>query len=665
MRNQRVFIILTFFLFINLALQFSVLGSENWYKVKTSNFTLIGNTDKEQIKKVGIKLEQFRESLRRLVPHLRNDSPISTTVIVFKDNQSFHPYKPLNDKGQITEWVSGYFQSGLDINYIAIAFGRKDEDSYQTIFHEYTHYLIDYNLRRSNIPPWYGEGLAEFYDKFTVEKDRVVKIGGRNDEHIKILKANGLIPLDKFFQTDYKTLRLYNKFRANLFYAQSWALMHYFIRADQGRRKTQIELFLKLIMQKQKPAEAFKQAFDMNYEDLERKLSQHIKTGNLNAVATDFNDKLTNGMKVSQTSITLSEVEANLGDLLYQRARFSQAEDHLKKALQINPDQSFANSTLGLVRLKQKRFAEAEKYMKRAIKFVEQDYLIFFRYAFFLSRETVSINNYISSYTDERTRKMKAALNKSISLNPVFPESYNLLGFINLVRNENIDEGITHFKKALEISPGKQNYLLNIAELYLRQQEFEKAKIIAENITRNPDTEIYQNRAELILRRIKRIENEYASVTKDALSSDTFNVNKKDTATKNSKALTEEELERNRKQTESEAISEVLRRPKIGEIRIVGKILDITCSNNRVIITISTENELMKLKSADFKRLRLMTYIKEMRGVEFGCGTFQKEVMAVLTYKPIGEVEDRIVGEVVAIEFVPDDFVLAINQTGG
>jgi type I restriction-modification system DNA methylase subunit len=52
--------------------------------VRTKNFLLVGNASEKDIRKVGLKLEQFREVFTRLFPTMRFNTPVPTTVIVFK-----------------------------------------------------------------------------------------------------------------------------------------------------------------------------------------------------------------------------------------------------------------------------------------------------------------------------------------------------------------------------------------------------------------------------------------------------------------------------------------------------------------------------------------------------------------------------------------------------
>src|ERR1043165_9421449 len=73
----------------------TVAAKDTWVSVRTKNFFLLGNANEKDIRKVGLKLEQFREVFTRLFPKLKFNTPVPTTVVVFKSDSSFAPFKPM------------------------------------------------------------------------------------------------------------------------------------------------------------------------------------------------------------------------------------------------------------------------------------------------------------------------------------------------------------------------------------------------------------------------------------------------------------------------------------------------------------------------------------------------------------------------------------------
>ena len=130
---------------------------DTWRSVRTNNMFVIGNADPEKLRQVAVWLEFFHRSFARLISRNVIDSSVPTTVIVFRDEASFRPFKPIY-QGRVAN-VSGYFQPGDDINYIAISLDERDRDPFGTAFHEYVHLHLKDNIPGS--PLWLNDGLAE------------------------------------------------------------------------------------------------------------------------------------------------------------------------------------------------------------------------------------------------------------------------------------------------------------------------------------------------------------------------------------------------------------------------------------------------------------------------------------------------------------------------
>src|SRR5947209_10320208 len=74
-----------------------VSAKDTWTSIRSKNFFLIGNASEKEIRQVATRLEQFRDVFARLFPSLRFTSPVPTTVVVFKSDSSYRPFKPVAD----------------------------------------------------------------------------------------------------------------------------------------------------------------------------------------------------------------------------------------------------------------------------------------------------------------------------------------------------------------------------------------------------------------------------------------------------------------------------------------------------------------------------------------------------------------------------------------
>jgi hypothetical protein len=166
-----------------------VAAKDKWVNLRTKNFNVISNASEDDTRKVALKLEQYCAITSKLF-NIQRASPVPVTVVVFKNDGSFKPFKPLYNGKPAN--VGGYFQRSEDENIIALNIQGNEEHPLAIIFHEYTHLLTAYTPRP--MPLWLSEGFAEFYSTFEVEKNDV-KIGMPVASHVFLLRENKFLPL--------------------------------------------------------------------------------------------------------------------------------------------------------------------------------------------------------------------------------------------------------------------------------------------------------------------------------------------------------------------------------------------------------------------------------------------------------------------------------------
>lgn len=638
---------LVFSFLILVFLQTTVWAENEWVEVRSRNFHLIGNASEKDIRAVAFKLEQFREALRLVLNQYNFNSPVPTTVVVFKNAEDYKPYKPVKSNGAPDNFVVGYFQASEDINYITLSTEGDPSRLYNIIFHEYTHFLLRNNLGESRIPPWYNEGMAEYYETFAIEDDRKVMIGAVHKDFLKVLSKNNLIPFDTFFNTDNYSLHEQGNDGIGLFYAQAWALMHYLKHGKDSARSAQLDKFLKLVMADKNPKDAFIEAFQADYEAMENELKEYIRQDSFQTTAVSFINKLNFDSEMKSSVLTDARTQAYLGDLLFHSGRIAEAEAHLQKALKLEPELGMAQTSLGLVKLQQEDFDEAEKYLEKAIRADSGNYRVYYNYAYVLSRYGMSDFGFVSEYNTALAEKMREALKKAIELNPNFAESYNLYAFISIVRNEEINEAIAYLNKALQIAPGNQWYLIHLSELLLRKNDFAAARSIASKVVQTAGDKELKVYAQNTLGRIVSTEAAYEEIR---------NYKKRTPHNPLDIPLTDEELAQLRARQMLESLNDALYKPKANETRILGYLTQIDCEPSGMIYSVKVDNKILKLRSASFETIRLMAYSQAMAGGQIGCGEMKKESFAVINYRPAESVKTKTSGEIISIEFVPPNF---------
>lgn len=638
-------------------------------RVQSKNFTLVGNASEKDIRRAGAKLEQFRDVFSRLFPAARLSAPAPTTVMVFKNDSSFKPYKPLY-KGKPAN-VAGYFQSGEDVNYITLAAANGYEDPFRVIFHEYTHLLVSNTVKTP--PAWFNEGLAEYYSTFEVRDDQKAYLGTAIANHVLLLRER-FIPLRDLFAVDHGS-ELYNeREKQSIFYAESWAVMHYLLVGNDGKRRAKLSEFLAAIFNGAEVEQAFTKAFEIDYRSFEKELRNYVNRNAYMAQVFTFERKLEFDAEMRSTPIGEAEALAYLGDLLLHTNRVDDAIVTLNASLAADAQQPMAHASLGVALMRQQKYAEAKEHLERASSLNSQNYLPHYYYAYVLSRENRREGQLVYGYPADKVAAMRTALKKSIELRQDFAESYHLLAFINLVVEEQIDDSIKLMRTAIRLSPGRDHYTSVLAQLYLRKQDTKTARQLMEPLARNSSDPSLRNFAENLLKQIDSFEQMRAAQQRQhelAVNSPASSVERstnsapladdRPTLTRRSAETPEQEqarLETDYKKAAADALREALRKPAPGEEQIGGNLIGIECGAQAVVLVVQSATGSLRLNAKNFESINFISYTDDVSG-ELRCGARRPPSPVVATFKrTTTPTKNKIDGEVTGIDFVPKDFSL-------
>lgn len=642
---QRLVVSVTFVLFIGLAPS-AVEAKDSWLRVQTRNFTLIGNSSEKEMRQVATRLEQFRDVFTRLFSQANFKSPVPTTVIVFKSKSSYKPFALPN--------AAGYFQKGDDVNYITLSTETYDDDPFNIIYHEYVHLLIDNTT--GDVPAWFNEGLAEYYSTFAIKEDRKVHLGEPIPYHVLALREEKLMPLRALFAVDHYSPEYNEKNKRGIFYAQSWGLVHYLMFANNMERRPQLSKFINLTGAGMAIEQAFKQAFQTDIETIEKELKKYISGHTFNVQIATFERKLEFDSEFQVSPLTEADAQAYLGDLLLHVHRLSDADTRLQQALALDAKQPMALASLGILRARQARFDEARKMLQEAVAANSTNYLTHYYYAYALSREGMDANNIARFYAPETASLIRSELTRAIELNPNFPESYSLLAFVNTVTGDELDNSVGLLKRALVLSPGRQDLALMLAQVYLRQQKFELAKHVLEPLLKAKARHV-KVQADSLLKSIKKYEDAVAGFKTDNERVDP-QLRPPETATGQ---VTEESPSKVR--SEHDYLREVLRPVASGEERIQGLFLKLDCDNRGVAyFIVQAGDRLYKIRATTLGRIEMVSYVQGTN--ELTCGSRKNQENVILTFRPATDPKDvraKINGDAIAMELVPKDFKLNPN----
>src|SRR5213594_2577857 len=334
-----------------------------WLEVRSPHFQVVSNADAKQAGKVADQFERIRSVFHAAFPGMSVDPAAPMTILAIKDEKTFKTLVPESwlEKGQLQR--SGMFLGGMDRNYVLLRLETREEDPYAALYHEYTHLLLHQNSL--TIPTWMDEGLAEFYAHSEIH-EKEVWLGRPSKSHLYILRETKLIPLSTLFSVNYTSPYYNAQNKGTIFYAESWALVHYLMLKDTKEGGHRMGEFAKLLRDGVDAFTAAGRAFGDSSElqkELENYLQQPIFSYLKMKTATEVDDS------VFQTrELPLVESSTVRGDFLAHNGNYGAAKDVLDSALRADSTYAPARESMGLVEFYQSHRDEAKNWFEEAVK---------------------------------------------------------------------------------------------------------------------------------------------------------------------------------------------------------------------------------------------------------------------------------------------------------
>ncbi len=612
-------------------------AGKGWTSVRSKHFLVLAQSHESEVRRLATGLEQYHAAFARLLPAEHFDLSVPTTVIVFRGDREYGPFKPLF-RGQSASGVTGYFQPGAEINYITLAAdGESERGPSQTLLHEYAHLLVNNYARLA--PLWLAEGLAEYYSTARLSGDRrKLTLGKPVRNRAQALRAHSLLPLPELFAVNHESPHYSEQPKRPLFYAQSWALVHYLLNGGGAARRAQLPRFLELLAAGVVEDEAFRRAFQTGPAEMAAELSMYVRRAAYPERNETFGSALDFDPELRARPLTEAEALGHLGDLLLHANRADEAEGYLLRALALDPSHAPAHTSLGIMRLKQNRLEDARRHLAEAIRTDPRNYLALYHYADALQREGLGMDLSDVSVRgfEEKTRLIRESLQKAIGLAPNFLEPYRLLGTVEIERGGQADEAAALARRALALAPRRHEFTLLLAQARSERGAHAEARELAERAAQLGGDPLVREQARRVLELLTAREARAARLKSEA-----------------------EETAR------LEALARVPTQPcdmpdpgpqhkrlRFDGEQVCGQLKSIECEDAGVTFMVEAAGRSLRLRAEAINRVRFVTYTTAVTG-HVTCGARDPSVPVLVTFKRKEGAKTGFDGVPVAFEFIP------------
>jgi tetratricopeptide (TPR) repeat protein len=603
---------------------------EKWRSMRTPNFQLLGDVSEGDMRRVAGRLEQFREAVGVILPRARVTTTTPTVVLVFRNHKSYRPFKPLY-QGKPQDHIAGYFIPGQGINFVALTLesrGSDPDEALRIVYHELVHLMVRNSA--AGIPPWLNEGLAEYYRTLDItDGGRKVTVGRVEPQHVLRLREE-FIPLEQLAAVDHGS-PLYNEgTKASVFYAESWALVHYLLINDMVNRTARSSALMQALSEGAGFVDACRKALGATPAELEKALRQYVRRDSFTSMTLTLTNRIERLEKLPAPPVEPAVAHAAVGALLLLMDRRDEARAQLAVALAASPPSALALSSMGQLLMREGRHDEARPYLERASSLPDATALVHHQHA-------AVLHDWIGNPTS-RSKEVDAviegAYRRAMALDPQLADSHAGLARLLSERGVTSREPLDLMMAAIQIAPGRNDYRVNLGIMLANREAFADARTVLAPVAASADDQGSRGAAAAVLKRIDDFQARRAEYEKRRAAA----------------GVAEASTDR----FAGPAVQLDLRPPQPGEERLFGILGAIECPTGAVRLVVEESGRRVRVHAAAFDVIEFISFRSELTGA-VTCGARKTQDPVLVTYRP--RAADGVIGDVVAVEFVPLSYV--------
>jgi hypothetical protein len=649
-----------------------------WREIHSTHYTVITDAGEKKGTEVALRFEQMRAVFALLLMKERLNEPVPLTIVAFKSDKNYYQSAPLR-QGQPID-VSGFLLPGEDRNFIVL--NLFEQESWCAVAHDFALLLLNYNYPR--VPGWFDEGLAEYFSSIRLD-DKNYEIGGDPELHsaftqdllknrvevpnppkslTELLSGQVWLALPDLLTMKHDTSTFTEGTHHTLFYAQSWMVMHYLLHE---KKLPETGTYFDLVENQHGPVEAaIQKAYGVTPAQFDQAVKDYFHSLTPLFVALDASKQagshpdppqvyqfpeivgpdartitakvlpekdasaLTAGVRIRipdrreagllelQALATAPDPTAAKPD----REKEKNQDDKNNALLVTAVGNEIAHRALAWDHIERKEFDAAAEELADASALNPRDMWIRYYLSVLKYRVAQSKHAQIVGLPN-----MMQDLHAVLEWYPEFAEAYNLLAVAHIEGGGPV-AAMQAERAAMQLSPRNQQYVYNMAEIYIADKKWDVARAMLERLKGSENPRV----AAAARERLGEISNEQ----KYGISAAAAAEDKKLAAQPSPFDVLEQDAAKRAAAQTTQPPSTADKRPaKFFQGRLVG----VDCSQSpAAVLTVTSEGVVLKLRTANYKSLPLI-------GADsFSCDWNNRSVS--VNYKP-GGLSD---GDLVSVE---------------
>ncbi len=432
----------------------------DWVELKIDGFTVYGDDGEKAARKVAARLEALRGFLRTEWPWARFVPEVPLVVVALEGEEQFRLLLPAACAGKAARTAGVTFleqHRTLVLLHGEVPEDPTEDNPHHAVFHEYVHTILGRTLP---LPTWLNEGLAEYWGSTKI-KEREVEFGRPIGRHVLALRVRSTLPLETLFQVDTSSVHYREADRSTVFYAQSWALVHYLALAAPAR-KGQLNRLFGLLAEGRDEMEATREILG-DFGALKKELEVYVSRRSMPFVRKP-REQADEAARWPARRLSKAEVLALRGSVLLSGRRSGEGRPLIQEALKLEPGLGEAAEAMGIAAFVAEDRATSRDWLARAEASGRASFYTPYLLALLMRMEGRA----------DASPEAEAKLREAIRINPRFSLAYTALAAVLAERDGSrtealqlLDEGVRLNRSSAVVRMGAVEVLLKLGEMDL------------------------------------------------------------------------------------------------------------------------------------------------------------------------------------------------------
>jgi tetratricopeptide (TPR) repeat protein len=438
-------------------------GVQPWIEIRSPHFRVLTNGSVDEGGRVALDFEKLRYVFATQFPHYRLESGAPLLIFAPRDLASAEIVAPALASAKDANQMAGFFTHGWEKQYALIRLDTMNTMGEAPVFHEYTHSILHMNVHW--LPTWLDEGIAEYYAYTRFEGDQILL--GVSTARYPIISTGRPIPIETLLDVDESSPYYHDPDKVQMFYGESWALVHFLTLTKGMGRGEKINEFFRLLQSGADQKTAFVQVFG-DFAKMNRALDNYMRGQFIYGVIPAPSD-INRGTFTIRT-LSVAETEAELAGFQLWRHEGATAGPLVAEALRDDPKLGFAHEEAGFLFFQDGRTGDAVTEFSKAYALDPGLYLSLFA--------KTMLSPIAKSDAADDEKAFRAAVAAVLQLNPQFAPAYVQLARLD-VKEGDLNEALQFSQKAEALEPWRAEYRLETGQILLRMGRGPEAAAIA------------------------------------------------------------------------------------------------------------------------------------------------------------------------------------------